>query len=226
MIDIQAELEKRYQESTQRATSLSERLNQLDQFNQTNPINMEGRPKGLNPMEGLNAWMGVQTGRNALSNDVQAQSDQGLNLLKELASYIKSNKGSGGSSSEDQGMAELLRTMIIGKQGWQPTEAKPTNTPTREDVSWRSPQGQWEWNGTTKDWAPTGGQRGQRYGQDISDLLTKHPEVSGKVFSSLDDLFPEPEKDETAEIYETYRKAGFDDKEIKDMIRMGIISLK
>lgn len=93
MVDIRAELEKKILESNQRATSLSDRLNQLDQFNSQTAIpqiSSQG-PKGYNPMNSLNALFQTISNRKAVAGDVQSERDAGLNYLTQLANYDKSN---------------------------------------------------------------------------------------------------------------------------------------
>ncbi len=94
MVDIKSELEKKILESNQRATSLSDRLNQLDQFNQGTAvpqISSQG-PKGYNPMNSLQALFQMISGRKSVSQDVESERNTGLDLLTKLSDYESSSK--------------------------------------------------------------------------------------------------------------------------------------
>jgi len=94
MVDIKSELEKKILESNQRATTLSDRLNQLDQFNQGTAvpqISSQG-PKGYNPMNSMQALFNMISGRKTALQDVESERTVGTNLISELADYEKANK--------------------------------------------------------------------------------------------------------------------------------------
>jgi len=94
MVDIRAELEKKILESNQRASSLSERLGQIDQFNQNTAvpqISSQG-PKGYNPMNSLQALFQMISGRKTVQQDVESERTSGLNALTQLSDYEQANK--------------------------------------------------------------------------------------------------------------------------------------
>ena len=94
MVDIRAELEKKILESKQNATSLSERLKQLDEFNQGTAvpqISSQG-PKGYNPMNSLNALFQMISNRKSVAGDVESERNVGANLLQQLSQYEQANQ--------------------------------------------------------------------------------------------------------------------------------------
>lgn len=57
-----------------------------------------------------------------------------------------------GTTQPDLSWLENLLPGVPGAEA--PTEPKPTAKPTRRDVQWRSPEGQWMWDHETQDWYP------------------------------------------------------------------------
>lgn len=91
-IDIQKYMEDRIAKSSQAEASLSDRLRQMEEFQNQVPISMEGRPKGLNPMIGLDAWLKGQSNRNSLIAQQGQQEDVTGNWLLKMLDYEKSNQ--------------------------------------------------------------------------------------------------------------------------------------
>lgn len=85
-INVLQELEKRYSQGQQRAQSLSERLSELDQFDQSTILPKIEAPlmKGESPVGKYNSLFGLMTGRKAMASDVSGAQDQNLNLLSQI----------------------------------------------------------------------------------------------------------------------------------------------
>jgi|GEM_PF-5962566 len=93
MVDIRAELEKKINQSNLNATSLSDRLNYLDNFNKdvgVPQISSQG-PKGYNPQNSLNALFQLISNRKSVATDLSNENNTGTDALMNLANYDKSN---------------------------------------------------------------------------------------------------------------------------------------
>jgi len=72
-----------------------------------------------------------------------------------LARQQEGRLGSDGGEGTD--LASLLKKALglgDGESTVTPTEPMPEGTPTRPDVFWQSPGGQWAWDFETKQWVP------------------------------------------------------------------------
>lgn len=99
-MDLQQQLEQRYQQSQKRGQSLSERLTLLDQYaGQVNPeirkqvLDFSNRPAGYNPLQDIQTALEIsersRATRGAAATDFQNNQTQGLDLLTMLQSLAK-----------------------------------------------------------------------------------------------------------------------------------------
>lgn len=101
-INIQQELQRLYQQNQAQSSSLSERLNQMDQYaSQVDPyfrskiLDSSNRPEGYNPVNDWAAAIDVgensRSLRSATSQDLERTQGTGLQLLQELDQLAQRN---------------------------------------------------------------------------------------------------------------------------------------